>query len=70
MTASRSGVILGLFELGSDGHPIVEAGRAVGNLGPLLACARLVQSAAYAAGCPAAVFYTVLLQTAGRTAIG
>jgi len=52
-------MILGFIEPSSDGHPIAEARRTVVNLGPLLACARLVRSAAYAAGCPAAVFYTV-----------
>lgn len=59
MTVSRSGATLGFIELGSDGHPIAEARGTVGNLGPLLACVRLVRSAAYAAGCPAAVFYTM-----------
>ncbi len=50
---------MGVIELDSDGGPVVDARRTVGDFSPLLACARLVQSAAYAAGCPAAVFYTM-----------
>ena len=48
---------MGFVELGIDTNPVVDARSIVGDLGPLLARARLVQSAAYAAGCPAAVFY-------------
>ena len=47
-------------EPGSDGGPIADAQGTLGDPSPLLACARLVQSAAYAAGCPAAVFYSML----------
>ncbi len=50
---------MGFVELGSNGGPVVDTHRTVGNSGPLLACARLVQSAAYAAECPGAVFYTM-----------
>ena len=50
---------MGFVELGIDTNPVVDARSIVGDLGPLLARARLVQSAAYAAGCPAAVFYTM-----------
>ncbi len=50
---------MGFVELDIDTNPVVDARSIVGDLGPLLARARLVQSAAYAAGCPAAVFYTM-----------
>ena len=50
---------MGFLELGRDGGPVVDVRRTMGDLGPLLSCDRLVQSAACAAGCPAAVFYTM-----------